>query len=1494
MRKLLALAVCVALIVTSLGVCLTAFADSGFTVKTTFDNSDIVSDNLLSGNPFYTDRQSAAASYSTSRDYKSASLLTDSNYNNFSTGLKFWNGTNSTFTYVLGSYFTVTQVGFATAKDAGENVSPVASFAIYVGDEEGTLYTNENKIVDYVNSGSDTEFLFDLDASVTGNYIGFKILDSGNESVSDNVYVNEFAAYGTNNSSMSILDSIPSNNLVSGMAPYRMINSNGVDHIQRYGTVSNGGSNLTVRWSDGNGLYPYSLRIWNGIGMRMEYDLGNNFDVSRIMLASGGTQDANSCQHLTKWKAYVSSSKAHLFDAENSIGFAQTDEGTTSLIEALDFTDVHGRYVGIEIIECAGSTGNVYITEVGIYGEISSAGMTEYNPLGAQNNVLNGLTTLKYKQGSAGANFAVREKSHGSDNGSNTYDVSTLFNNSLTEVYALKFWNNLNPNPGVMVFATDEEYTVDKVLVSAKSGYAVSYIAYVSDSEDTLFNNENVFAVCKNEDQNSFSAVKTEYPKTGSYFGIKFTGKENADYNLMLYEIGFYECDNFSKDTAAAAEGKNLLDGKTMYFTQGNANVLNVSTPTVQEHDGRHASVSYLTNDLLFDVPGGNIGGSGLKFWNGDNARVIYDLGASVNVAEVLIAGGSKTGSENNTMAIKNYAIYVSDSTDTLFNIANQVAYSYNFNNDAAEAFRFNSDVTGSYLGIYVYDGCEQNSNLYLGEIALYGNYATAAYTIVNEPAEDTLKAYGENALNGKTADGITDSTGILTDGSIYNADTVTAADADGTQIVYDLNTVQSVDKILVGSNYDLTQNVAPVYYKVYIGNSSESLFTSSAVIEYYNVGYRQNSGQYAASVQLFDLAESVQGRYVGFEFISAGLGTGTLTLSELAVYSTVEIPFEGSITTAANVYVDGIAYGAQSDLPAGLLNGIHSVVVYNAGGSYEVYLVKDGVFTYRADLADLFTNSSVAMRDDTPYGMRFVVTAPKSVLYSAETVKYGMAVAKSAEVKDGAPVLDSDAYESADAVAYDAASGKRIVYAEDGSNSSFSAGLYNFAQKHYLNYYSVRPYIVLNVGGDNYTVYGTASKSRIYDTATSANLSDYSTEVDDYINMIRDNSSITDVSLASIRDIFPDGADVDALLEDSVTSEGNRARLARVIAKAMGGEDITLGVLGGSITQGYSADSGKAYADRLREWLQNTFNVNVKLVNAGIGSTTSVIGVHRIQKDLLDYNPDLVILEYAVNETDTDPRTRETYENCIRRILQTGDDTALILLFTVKHSGENNQAAESAIGTAYSLPMISYKDGVYPMIEDGTLAWADISPDSIHPNNYGHQMITALLTHFLAGVIDDIDSISTVVPEIPAAINGETYMNATLYTAETLPDEWVEQYGSMQIVHDAYHQFPHGWKATYTDGNNHPMIVNIPSAKRVTMLVLRVNNTKAVNAAVVTETASGTVTRQNVLNYLNNNYADAIDVYSGDTSEPLKVSITPNTRDTGEYFVLLGIMVAG
>ena len=59
-----------------------------------------------------------------------------------------------------------------------------------------------------------------------------------------------------------------------------------------------------------------------------------------------------------------------------------------------------------------------------------------------------------------------------------------------------------------------------------------------------------------------------------------------------------------------------------------------------------------------------------------------------------------------------------------------------------------------------------------------------------------------------------------------------------------------------------------------------------------------------------------------------------------------------------------------------------------------------------------------------------------------------------------------------------------------------------------------------------------------------------------------------------------------------------------------------------------------RRYVQQLARWFEATFpGLKVRSVNAGIGATNSGYGALRVQRDVIAQQPDLVVVEYAVND---------------------------------------------------------------------------------------------------------------------------------------------------------------------------------------------------------------------------------------------------------------------
>ncbi len=255
---------------------------------------------------------------------------------------------------------------------------------------------------------------------------------------------------------------------------------------------------------------------------------------------------------------------------------------------------------------------------------------------------------------------------------------------------------------------------------------------------------------------------------------------------------------------------------------------------------------------------------------------------------------------------------------------------------------------------------------------------------------------------------------------------------------------------------------------------------------------------------------------------------------------------------------------------------------------------------------------------------------------------------------------------------------------------------------------------------------------------------------------------------------------------------EGDLSRIAAAMRKAEAGEKVTVGVIGGSITQGSSASGqDKSYAGYLKKWWEDTFpNAEIEFINAGVGATGSYLGVHRVEEDLLIYEPDFVVVEFSVNDNNS-LFCKKSYDNLLRRILKEENAPAVLLLFMTMEDGTSTQDNNAGIGFQYALPMISYKNAVLEEIADGNFTWKDISPDNIHPNDRGHTIAGELLSVYLSDIYARLDTIETETePFDKPAVTKEVYLDAVILSNRDIePEDW----GSFK-KQDVNNRFPGNW----------------------------------------------------------------------------------------------------
>ena len=241
-------------------------------------------------------------------------------------------------------------------------------------------------------------------------------------------------------------------------------------------------------------------------------------------------------------------------------------------------------------------------------------------------------------------------------------------------------------------------------------------------------------------------------------------------------------------------------------------------------------------------------------------------------------------------------------------------------------------------------------------------------------------------------------------------------------------------------------------------------------------------------------------------------------------------------------------------------------------------------------------------------------------------------------------------------------------------------------------------------------------------------------------------------------------------MLARSVRFEGDTSRLKAKLEQVFDGNyqgQTNVFFFGDSISDGSGASGSLSFRKLVEKWFTDNAKSNTVCQNASIGATDSYLGVHRVDKDVLSKEPDIIFIEF-INDSDDD-FYKACMESLIRKCLAAPTDPAVVLVEMTLEGGGNCQSAHLAAAEAYGVPVLSYHDAVTPEIEAGNFAFRAISGDGTHPNVVGHAWVAEIITHFLEQV-KAAPAAGTVTAFDPAtpSITGDKYANAGIYDKDS------------------------------------------------------------------------------------------------------------------------------
>lgn len=216
-------------------------------------------------------------------------------------------------------------------------------------------------------------------------------------------------------------------------------------------------------------------------------------------------------------------------------------------------------------------------------------------------------------------------------------------------------------------------------------------------------------------------------------------------------------------------------------------------------------------------------------------------------------------------------------------------------------------------------------------------------------------------------------------------------------------------------------------------------------------------------------------------------------------------------------------------------------------------------------------------------------------------------------------------------------------------------------------------------------------------------------------------------------------------LIQRSLVSVGSRADWQRILRQ----KQISIAFMGGSVTQGYCnlrilPDSYPPDVARLLR--EQGYEVAYTVcADAGMDSLTGALLVEDI---VLSKQPDLVFLEYAINET-TLRHSVENFESLVRHLLEAPCRPTVCLLLMRNANDYSCASFMRPLAEHYGLPCIDMREALNPSLAAKEIVWEDFGDREGHPNPDGHLLMAECVLNLIrCGGAQSGDAVQTPVPE--------------------------------------------------------------------------------------------------------------------------------------------------
>jgi len=278
------------------------------------------------------------------------------------------------------------------------------------------------------------------------------------------------------------------------------------------------------------------------------------------------------------------------------------------------------------------------------------------------------------------------------------------------------------------------------------------------------------------------------------------------------------------------------------------------------------------------------------------------------------------------------------------------------------------------------------------------------------------------------------------------------------------------------------------------------------------------------------------------------------------------------------------------------------------------------------------------------------------------------------------------------------------------------------------------------------------------------------------------------------------------------------RSGLGNVLAKLKAGGEVRIAYFGGSIT------AAAGWRVKTLRWFQEAYpQAKLVEINAAIGGTGSDLGVFRCRQDVLSHKPDLVFVEFSVNDGGAEPEAIwRSMEGIVRQIWRQDPtiDICYVYTFRVGYEKDLEQGlcpraagADEMLAEYYGIPSINMALRTVQLAQEGKLIYVSpkdengrplpgpdghmiFSDDGVHPLDAAHQMYTDVIT----AAIKEMEPQSQPGPhELKAPFVADNWEAAHLVplTSAMVTSGWQKLAADDPMRQRFAHFLPELWQAT-------------------------------------------------------------------------------------------------